>query len=407
MKKCTSHPPANHRKGIDSIPVKSPWFKAGVLYFGVCVLYMNIYYVPPLTVTLMRDIGITHFQVGVLSTSFMIAFSISNIIIGLVSVRINQKKIMVWGLLFGFFCSLLFAFSPPSPLVILFLLRAGLGVSTACMIAPCLLYLLSILPQKSALAISIHLASITLGLGMAFLITPPLAEIISWRHIVILFASLIGVAFLLTLMAIGTPPSRKMNRRYGMNPSYSGLAVLFGILFVIFIQIGANNIWLTPWLEENFLFSSAEIGFASMMFQMMGIPTSILGGYLYGKTRNLLYLGSLGMILSTINAAYSILEGSRSFGVVLLIILLSRSGAFLCVGPLMSMVPKFVHADSKGLTLGMAHTICAIGIIVSSFVGGVIIEYTGEYHLLWTLTAICLVCGACILNPVFTRKWLS
>jgi predicted MFS family arabinose efflux permease len=177
------------------------------------------------------------------------------------------------------------------------------------------------------------------------------------------------------------------------------------MIFLIYIQIGANTIWLTPWLEETFLFSPAKVGVGSMAFQVMGIPTSLVGGYLYEKTRNCLYLGSMGMLLSAINGCYSLCEGSDSFGLILLVLMLSRGGAFLCMGPLISMVPKFVHADSRGLTLGLVHTICAMGITTASFLGGIIIDRTGEYHLLWIIAGICLLCSASILNPLFNKKW--
>jgi predicted MFS family arabinose efflux permease len=384
---------------------QSPWLRIGLLYFGVSVLYMNIYYIPPLTVTFVRELGMTYLQVGLLSTSFMIAFSVSNIFIGILSDRINQKKIMVWGLLLGFFCSFLFAFS--SHFRVMMVLRAGLGLSTACMIAPCLVYILSVVPQKASLGISGHVASITLGLSLAFLLTPLLAEIIAWRTIVVLNACLIGMAVVTTVGWVESPPPCRIDSAgvHAAIASRSGLMVLFSILFLIFIQIGANTIWLAPWLEEKCLFSPDKIGVGSMAFQMMGIPSSLIGGYIYGKTRNLLYLGSVGMFLSTINTSYVILEGSDSFGPILLAIMLSRGGAFVCVGPLMSMVPKFVGAGSRGLTLGSAHTICAIGIMFSSFMGGFIIEQTGGYHLLWVISAVCVACSALILNPLFNKRW--
>jgi predicted MFS family arabinose efflux permease len=377
----------------------------GILYFGVSVLYIPIYSIPPLTVILIEDLGMTHFQVGLLSTSFMATFSVSNIGIGILSTRINQKTLMVWGLILGFLCSLLFAFS--SHFVILMILRGGLGVSTACMISPCLIYLLSVLPGKRSLIISGHLASITLGIGLAFLFTPPLAEIVYWRTIVIFYSCLIGVAIIWFMAWVENIPLQR-NEDIEIQdsiPSRSGLVMLLSMVFLIYIQIGANTIWLTPWLEEKFSFSPAHIGFHSMLFQMMGIPSSLLGGYLYEKTRNLLYLGSMGMLLSTINVGYIFCEGNNSFILIVLVLMLSRTGSFLCMGPLISLVPKFVHADSRGLTLGLAHSICAVGITTTSFLGGFIIDHTGEYHLLWIMAGISLLCTACILNPLFHKKW--
>lgn len=384
---------------------QSPWLRIGLLYFGVSVLYMNIYYVPPLTVTFVRELGMTYLQVGFLSTSVMIIFSVGNIVIGVLSDRISQKKIMVSGLLLGFFCSFLFAFS--SHFRVMLLLRAGLGLSTSCMIAPCLIYILSALPHRGSLGISGHVASITLGLSMAFLFTPLLAEILAWRAIVMLNASLIGIAIIAIILWVEDFPVRKTDsvRTHAGTPSRWGVAVLFGMLFLIFIQIGANTIWLAPWLEEKCLFTPEKIGVGSMAFQIVGIPSSLIGGYLYSKTRNLLYLGSVGMLLSTINGFYVIFEGTSSFGLILMAITLSRGGAFVCVGPLMSMVPQFVSVHVRGLTLGSAHTICAMGIMFSSFMGGIIVENTGEYHLLWVISAICVACSALTLNPVFNKKW--
>jgi YNFM family putative membrane transporter len=386
--------------------IRSSQTRIGLTYCSVIALYINVYSIPPLTVALIEEIGINHVQAGLLTTAFAIALCVGNVVMGLLSDHTDPVRIVYVGLLIGFFSSL--GFSYTSHFGIMVLLRVIIGLSVAAATVPAMLYILSLLPsQKGSLGISGHLASIVLGCGIALLITPVLASIYPWRLLLKCYAGS-GILVVLLFMAsvsnrteTSYPVSIK-NRKTTIFP----LALISAILFVVFFQIGGNMTWLAPWLEEKCMYSSAKIGVGSMTFALTGIPSSIFGAYMYNKKRTFSYLG-MGILLSVLNGSYVWVESANSFPLVLVIIALSRWGSYMCVGPLLSVASELVRSHSKGVVLGFTNSVCMVGVIVSSFFGGYIIESTGEYHLLWISFSIILLIAPLILIPILQKELVT
>jgi predicted MFS family arabinose efflux permease len=381
----------------------SPWFMVGVAYLAIIVLYINVYAIPPLTLTLIKDITITYFQAGLLTTVFMAALSISNIITGVLSDKISPKIIMSVGLFIGFFSS--FIFAKTSYFGVMLLCRALIGWGTASITAPCIIYMISVLPSdQKALGISGHLASITFGSGLSLFITPLLVTVFHWKVLFYMYAAA-GLGVLLLFIIYVREPKKIVSTQFKPQKSNSGSALILisAMLFIVYLQIGGNSTWLAPWLEEGCLYNPLKVGIGAMTFQMMGIPSSIVGGYLFNKYNNLFYLCTGGMLLSTINILYVVLEGS-AFYLVLPVIILARWGSFMCVGPLISAASARVASHSVGKTVGIINSIFMGGVVVSSLLGGYLIELTGGYTLMWIIFSTVLVFSACILNPFLVRE---
>lgn len=146
-----------------------------------------------------------------------------------------------------------------------------------------------------------------------------------------------------------------------------------------------------------------------MAFALAGIPSSILGGYLSaqpksGQVHRIVQLSMVGMLFSAGTGAFIWLEDRHYFLAILVIILVSRWGSFMSMGPLLSLVPRLVSPNARGLAMGMVNSIAISGGFLSSLIGGALVKYTGQYQWFWMLLSLSLLFSALVLHPLFYEK---
>lgn len=388
--------------------------RAVLLYLGVLVLYVNIYAVPPMTLSILRELGIGHFQAGLLMTTFAVVYCIGNALVGFLSDRIGELRVMAAGLVLGFFASLLMSLTGSFPVMVAS--RVFSGLAAAALTTPCLVTLMRWFPPaRKSLSVSLHLASLTLGSALVFLLTPLLLPLLSWRVLLRLYA-LAGVAvlapFAFLLRQAGTvPPAPEGRARGGLQPSaVAVVALLCAVLFLTLFQIGGALTWLPPWLQERGGFSPLQVGLAAMTFSLVGIPSTLLGGYLAdrsGERRGprVIALSLAGVLVSSSILSLGWLQDARWFALVLLVIVLARWGSFMAVGPLLSLIPRLAPPGGQGALMGLVHAVAMSGSVAASFAGGVVIQGTGGYRALWALLSAALLFSAALLHPLLRRSW--
>lgn len=391
----------------------SPWPAVTLSYLSLAALYVNIFSIPPVTLILVRELGINHFQAGLLMTVYSVSYCVNNLFTGVLSDRWGPKRVMGLGLILGFLSSMMFTFTDHFGAMLVS--RALIGFSAASMTSPCMIYILSLLsPQERGLGVSGHLASLTLGSGIVFLITPLLVQAYPWRAVLQAYALLGLIPFILfciwgrdRLPGTSFSPLHKAESKAGLWSV--PMMLLAGILFITLFQIGGTLTWIAPWLEERCRLSPFEVGVGAMTFALAGIPSAILGGYLSsryrpGQTQKIVRLSTAGMLISTSTVAFVWLETWRSLPLVLVVIFLARWGSFMSTGPLLSMVPKLVRPELSGLAVGFVNSAALAGGFLSSLLGGYIIERTGQYRWLWILFSASLLFSALVLHPALNRK---
>ena len=402
-----------HASVMPSSVIPSFWPSITLSLLSLVALYINIFSIPPITLLLIRETGISHFQAGMLMTVYSVSYCIGNIFAGLLSDRYGAKTIMVSGLLLAFFSSILFTYT--NSFHVMLISRGLIGLSAASMTSPCIIYLLAFLPpRKRGLGVSGHLSSLTLGSGIVLLMTPLLTRICPWRPLLQLYA-LLGLLPSLLFLCLGKslPVESSVSRSADRPPKAAILngpvLLLSAILFVALFQIGGTLTWLPSWLEERCLLSPIEVGMGAMTFALAGIPSAILGGYLSDREsphrmKRIVRLSRTGMLISVTTAAFVWLETYRSFPLILAVIILSRWGSFMSLGPLLSVVPRLVHPSLSGLAVGFVNAVALAGGFLSSLMGGYLIERTGQYRWIWTVFAAALLVSALTLHPYFYRK---
>jgi putative MFS transporter len=387
-----------------------------LLYLGVLVLYVNIYAVPPLTLSIIRELGIGHLQAGLLMTTFAVVYCIGNALVGYLSDRFGALRVMAAGLALGFLASLLLSITESFPVMVAS--RILSGMAAAAMTTPCLVTLMRWFPPaRRSLSVSLHLAALTLGSALVFLVTPLLLPHIAWRILLRLYA-LAGVAvlapFAFLLRGAGDEPPGAW-RRTGSRlegPALGVVALLCAVLFVSLFQIGGAMTWLPPWLQERGGFSPLQIGLAAMTFSLVGIPSTLLGGWLAdrpGARRGprIIAMSLAGGLVSSSVLALGWLQEARWFALVLLIVVLARWGSFMAVGPLLSLVPRLAPPGGQGSLMGWVNAVTMSGSVAASFAGGLLIQLTGAYRALWALFSAALLVSAAVLHPLLRRRWLA
>lgn len=385
-----------------------------LLYAGVLVLYVNIYAVPPLTISIIRDLGIGHFQAGLLMTTFSVAYCLGNAGVGYLSDRVGALRVMAGGLAMGFLATLVMSLSGSFAVMVGTRLLSGLAA--AAMTAPCLVTLMRwFAPSRRSLSVSLHLASLTLGSALTFLLTPLLLPWLSWR-VVLRFYALAGavllVAFLPLLRRSGgvSPPAGPRVRGALSGPNAGLVALLCAVLFITMFQIGGTLTWLPPWLQEGGGFSPLQIGLAGMTFSLVGIPSTLLGGVLADRARGrrrerVIGMSMVGLVVSSSLLALVWLQQARLFGVVMLVVVAARWGSFMSVGPLLSLAAGLARGGAQGSLLGVVNAIAMSGSVVAAFAGGLLIQTTGGYATLWVALAAALLFSAIVLHPLLRRAW--
>ncbi|MBM3302843.1 MAG: MFS transporter, partial [Deltaproteobacteria bacterium] len=89
-----------------------------VLAYLSIVLYINIFCIPPIALSLMRETGIGHFQVGLLMTVYTLVYCFSNLAAGILSDRFGPKAVMTGGLLLGYLTTWILSATSSFPLMV-------------------------------------------------------------------------------------------------------------------------------------------------------------------------------------------------------------------------------------------------------------------------------------------------
>lgn len=390
------------------------WGRPVLLYGGVLILYVNIYAVPPLVVSIIRELRVGHLRAGLLMTTFAVTYCLGNVVMGYLSDRLGALRVMVGGLAVGFLASLVMSLTGSFALMVG--TRVFSGLAAAAMTTPCLVTLMRWFPPaRRALSVSLHLAAVTLGSALVYLFTPLLLPVLSWRATLRLYAlggGLLLIAFLRLLAGSGAAlPAAGHRVRVPLSPPATRVIVLLcAVLFLTLFQIGGTLTWLPPWLQELGGFSPLQVGLAGMTFSLVGIPSTLLGGYLADRAperraRRVMAMSLVGVLISASVLALVWLQDARWFALVMLVVVLARFGSFMSVGPLLSLAAGLAPGGGQGALLGLVNAVTMSGPVVAAFVGGLIIEKTGDYRMLWVALSVALLASAVALQPLLRRAW--
>jgi MFS family permease len=231
---------------------------------------------------LVRDIGLDASELGVLTASYLVAFALFQIPLGVLLDRFGPRRVQATLLLVAAIGSVLFARGESAPALTVARALIGLGFAGGLM-AGFKAVVLWLEPARHALANSTIMSFG--GLGMIFATVP--AEItmqaIGWRGLFVVSAVItVGVAALIFLVVPEHPGARHTTSvteqirdvgRVYADPFFWRLAPL--VAATAGSQVGIHTLWAGPWFRDIMGFDRAAVA-----LHLLGMALAFLAGTL-------------------------------------------------------------------------------------------------------------------------------
>jgi predicted MFS family arabinose efflux permease len=303
------------------------------------------------------------------------------------------------------------AFPVTTDLAIWLSLRAVVGLATALIYAPGITYVLRLLPpERGTSGVGLYFAGLSVGVTIVFLVTPGLEEALGWRWPFYIFGGAIlafGLAF-----AVLAWPTKRLGRSSADGHPRNGvgrlarngpfLAVCGALLVAMFVAYGVYT-WIAPWLDEVGGFSASQVSAALGLALAIGIPATLLAGWLTDRSGRPMVIAGAFFIPATALIVLAIGD-QVSYSVAVLVAVIASFGVTGGLSPLFVLPRIVVSDDLVGMATGVATTAAIIGAILSTYLGGLLIEVTDGYSVTMTVYAVSTVAAVFVLFPLAAAR---
>jgi MFS family permease len=363
-----------------------------------CGCYVGAYMRIPVLPLFARSMGADTLQIGIITSSFMMAAGLLSIPLGILSDRLGRKRLILTGLLISAASSFLIGLCNTFWQMAEVYIFAGAGLAA---FAPTMMSFVSDFSPKTHLGRSYGWYTMALYGGMS--IGPSLgglaAQVLDFRRVFALSGIITFVMFCMVLLFLpdseAPQPHQTANRSSRLivgellrnRPLWACWLVTFvscfGLgMFITFVPLHASDRGITI----------GQIGLIFGTQALVNAFSRIPFGYLSDRVSdrsNLVLVGLLGY-----SAAIAGIGISTSLGLFLLSAFLmgiSMGVAFTAVGAL---IAEVVPIDSKGLAMGGYNTCIYLGMMLSALIMGMVARRTG-FCASFLIAAFVNVIGAC------------
>jgi cyanate permease len=381
------------------------WVIETLLFLTYAVFGLSWIAVTPLIGDIQKAYHITSAQFGLLNTLVSMAKVIAPILTGLLAVRIGIKKTILMGSLF-ISCAAIAPFATDFNWFLVS--RFVFGVGGAIVVTLLSGVVMQWFPKKELpLVNAFNNVAVNTGITVTLFTTVPLASQLGWRNALLVYG-LISVA-LLVLWAIcgrdrvaegASATATQEQARYAdvwrMKETWI-IALSFAGPLALYL---AFNTWLPKYYMEAMGMAKAEAAHVTGLFNLVGIPTAIIAGYLtkrLGVRRPfiiasglLMAVSSLGMVLFHEPALRTV----SAFGLGIAL--------FAYVSPLFT-TPMELPGMTPGrmsLMMGTVYSFAYVFSSLSPVVVGYLRDTTGSFlpgFLIWCAFSLVLALGGKLL----------
>lgn len=382
-------------------PARKGWRAVAAAIGTIVLLYMAIFAVPPLGSTFTDDFGLSNGRVGLLMSVYLIMYAALSLPAGALGDRYGNARVMAVALVVAGLASIVFALTDSYGVWLA--MRAVIGGCTAVMFTPGAALAVQGLPrERSSSAAGYVIAAISAGTTIAFLLTRPIASALGWRWPFVVYGILCLAGVLLLVPLLGERGTRAAVglarpadvRAIATRPFLVYAATLY---LVVFVGYGIIT-WTAPFLDEVGGFSTGAVTVAITIVGAVTIPASLAGGWLADRLRRPLLVMGLGMALSVPVAIFAF-AGERSYAAVLVVAAIAAFGSIAVCGPMWGIAPSLARPEAAGLAIGTATTIGMSGAVTSTYLGGVLVDATGDYDATWLTFAAVALAALAVLGP--------
>jgi predicted MFS family arabinose efflux permease len=326
---------------------------------------------------------------------YLIAYAVTSPLSGPLAGRIGAVPLMATGLVLAGGGSLLFATT--DSLAIFLLARALVGIGTGLVYAPGLGLAISQAPARLATtAVGVYLAFLSVGITVAFLLTPLLEDSSGWAApFWVAGAAVLAGTLVFVALCSGARATRAGARAQPVSPrTLAGnrpFVALSAVLFASMFATYGVQTWIPPYLDESAGFSAGQISLALTLATVLGIPAPLLVGWLADRTGRPLTVAGAGIGLGATVIVLAVVD-VVSYGLATLVTVVATVGVIGGLIPLFTLPAIVVPRDALEVASGIATASAMTGAIIATFVGGALVGatdgYTAAFVLYTAVTAI-------------------
>ena len=385
-------------RSTSSLIVLSACFSIAFMAYGIRYTFGMV--LPEM----MHDLNLTNAQAALIYTTFLTTYTILSVFIGFLIDSVGIKRTVLAFLpFFGIGTALMsLVFSQLSG--ILFFAVAGLGASV-CWV-PIVVWVQKAYPSKRGWSLGVLQIGVNSGFSTLGLVIPLMMPYLGWRGIWVLLGGLVFI-WLLPLTAIAkepavNPPSHKTIPEQ-MKESSEVLRDVRFWLGGISYALGAFAIMVPMTFSKAY--ANLELGLdpaeATAIFSIIGFTG------MFGALSISIISDKIGRKLSIIIANFALAAGligsaffASSFAEIAAWSVIVGVG-YSTIWPLYAALVKDLYGWSvAGSITGLWTLLCGIGLLLSPYVCGTLIDYAGSYKPAYLLGSVIAIIAALLILKI-------
>ena len=349
------------------------------------------------------EFSLSYFQIGVLLAAYLLILGCFQVVVGYLSERFSEKKLLSIGLGIVMVSSFLISQSQTFSALFAFQCLAGVGAST---FHPANFTLVSRVYEGNVHRDKVMgvIAGVgDLGVLIAFFSNGFIGQYFGWRLAFLIWGILAALAIIIhTILSRSSSYSCSNNNSLNTYPksdenkssSYSS-KVKWGLVLILVLNFCVGAAYRT-YLTFTPLFLTTTKGFStaiadSIMSIMIavGVISISLSGYLFGKYgKRQIELLTL-LLLGVVSILFAFVQTTV---VMILLLLLVGFSLYIMYPIILTMVADLTHFEKRGRSYGIFMSISWIGGAFSSFLNGVLSEIFGLFIIYIAVAVIMLLC---------------
>lgn len=395
----------NHKKWLILIP----------LFVATLATSMGWFITPPLAPFLLRDLGLSKAELGILSSAPCWGVLSLALFSGWAVDKIGEKKMLILGPAVIAVATLAYSFGSSLYSLMVAGFFIGIGYST---ITPLTNRAISTWfpPHQMAFAIGLKQTGFPMGAALAAVVIPHLSIAYGYHassRILALLIFVVGLICSFSYQSSPTPPKNSTVTVTKVTPpelpdSISLTAVMrsnIKVLFVCLMGMGfcmiqiAIMTFLIPYFTEELAFSAVTAGYFLAIAQLGGAVSRPLFGLFSGIIFKgawrlaLIVLASLAICMSVM---LSLLSPNFPKWLLALIVWGAGFTSMGWFGPFFALLTEIMGTKHAGLASGLGATFNSVGLSIGSPLFGLLVDATGSYAFAFQIFAVLILIATLI-----------
>ena len=337
---------------------------------------------------LCQRLGVDYIGTGNLFGAFLLGTALANLPVGILSDRYGSKGLILIGAASGLLFSAVFALTHTYWIALA--ARFALGGASAMLWVPTLRYVVSAIPKESRGRVMGFIQSGTaLGMVLSLTLLPVFAGRFDLPRAFLALPAfgmlVIGMVFL------GLKPARPVSKpvvwtQIGTLARSKPFWHLGTFQFLTMLTIYAIFGWLPTFLRLNFGYSATEAGAISSLVNIVLAVSSPLAGYISDRTASRTQVIVWGVVLEAICMGVFMVSGHTVW--ILMSILVLGVGKAFSIPMSIVLVGEVFKDIGSGLAVSANNTVGRIAASIPGGAGGLILQATGSFTVLWGLALL-------------------